>query len=166
MSQNANRARVFGDDLDTDQLAPGIYIKLPIEELARHCLEGVSPGFATSVQQGDVIVAGQNFGMGSSREQAAETLHHLGIRAIVAQSFGGIFYRNALNFGIMPLVCAEASSICEGDTIAIDAEAGKIINLSQNETYDCDPMPEVLRNIVQEGGLLAHLENRLSAAQK
>ena len=95
--KSAGRAWVFGDSVNTDVLAPGAYIKGPLEELARHCLESVDPDFAPKVQPGDVVVGGENFGMGSSREQAAIALKMLGVKAVLAKSFARIFYRNALN---------------------------------------------------------------------
>ena len=100
-----NRIWRFGDGIDTDAMAPGQYMKLPIEELARHCLEGVRPEFAASVRPGDVIVAGANFGVGSSREQAPQALATLGVAGVVAVSFAGLFYRNAINLGLPVLVC-------------------------------------------------------------
>jgi 3-isopropylmalate/(R)-2-methylmalate dehydratase small subunit len=102
------RAWVLGDDIDTDQLAPGPYMKSPIAELARHCLEAADPRFAAEVRPGDVVVAGRNFGIGSSREQAAKALLTLGVAAVVARSFGGIFRRNAINLGLPALVSSEA----------------------------------------------------------
>src|SRR5712691_5724184 len=98
------RAWVFGDDIDTDVLAPGKYMKFDLDEIAMHCLESVDPTFANSVKPGDVLVAGRNFGAGSSREQAPAALKHLGIAALVAESFAGMFYRNALNLGLPAVV--------------------------------------------------------------
>ena len=160
------KAWVFGDDIDTDVLAPGIYMKGPFEELARHCLETVDPDFASNVAQGDVIVAGANFGIGSSREQAAQALKHLGVSTLVAKSFGGIFFRNALNFGMVAVVSADADRIAPGDKITVDATAGTIRNLSQNETYHCDALPTQLLTMVQDGGLVPHLEKKLTQSNK
>ena len=160
MKNETGRAWVFGDNVDTDQLAPGIYIKRPIEELARHCLEGLAPDFAAAVSPGDIVVAGRNFGAGSSREQAAEALRHLGIKAIIAQSFGGIFYRNAINFGLMPMICAEASQIGDGDRLRIDAASGKVFNLTTEQNCQAEAMPEHLLRIINAGGLLPYLETR------
>ncbi len=99
MKTISGRVFVFGDDINTDVMAPGLYFKAPMEEMARHCLEAVDPDFARQVRPGDIIVAGRNFGVGSAREQAAMALTHLGVGAVLAVSFGRIFYRNALNFG-------------------------------------------------------------------
>jgi len=158
MTEDGGCAWIFGDDINTDQLAPGLYLKRPIEEISRHCLETVDPNFAAGAARGDIIVAGRNFGLGSSREQAAEVLRHLGIRAVIAESFGGIFYRNALNFGLYAMACPDALSIKAGDRISTDPEKGTIHNLTRGETYASTPLPSELLKIVQAGGLLPFLE--------
>jgi len=157
---------VFGDDIDTDVLAPGIYMKGPFEELARHCLEAVDPDFASNVAHGDVIVAGANFGIGSSREQAAQALKHLGVSTLVATSFGGIFFRNALNVGMVAVVSSNAHRIAPGDNITVDAATGIIKNHTQNEAYACDALPPQLLAMVQDGGLVPHLEKKLTQSNK
>lgn len=154
------RAWVFGDGIDTDVLAPGAYMKGPVEELAKHCLEAVDPDFAGSVRTGDIVVGGRGFGMGSSREQAAQALKILGIGAVVATSFGGIFYRNAFNLGLPALVCADAGTIRAGDSLEIDLAEGRIENRTTGDTLSCDPVPEHLRTIVDAGGLVPYLERR------
>ncbi len=159
----AGRAWVFGDDVDTDVLAPGLYMKGPIEELARHCLESLDPDFAPNVALGDVVVGGANFGIGSSREQAVQALHILGIRSLVARSFAGIFHRNALNFGLIAVTCPQAGQIHPGDRIAVDAAAGKVTNLTRDEVYDCDTLPPALLEMVQSGGLVPHLQRKLAS---
>jgi 3-isopropylmalate/(R)-2-methylmalate dehydratase small subunit len=155
------KAWVYGDDLDTDALAPGRYMKFGIEEIAKHCLESVDPGFATHIRPGDVVVGGRNFGVGSSREQAPQALKHLGVVAVIAPSFAGIFYRNALNLGLPALVCPDALRIRVGDEIAVDPEAGRIENRTTGETLACDPIPAHLMAMVRDGGLLPHLARRL-----
>ena len=160
LTHNAGRAWVFGDNVDTDQLAPGLYMKRPIEEIAQHCLEAADPKFASTVTQGDVVVGGRNFGMGSSREQAAQALRHLGVSAVLAPSFGGIFYRNALNLGLLALVCADAGRIAAGDQLAVEAESGTVHNLTRNESYACEPIPAHLMEMVRAGGLVPYLERR------
>jgi 3-isopropylmalate/(R)-2-methylmalate dehydratase small subunit len=162
-SQNTGRAWVFGDNIYTDQLAPGIYMKRPIEEIARHCLEAADPQFAGGVGPGDIVVGGRNFGMGSSREQAPQALRHLGVSAVLAPSFGGIFYRNALNLGLLALVCPEAGKIAAGDRIALEPENGKVHNLTRNETYACEPIPMHLTEMVRAGGLVPYLERRCAS---
>ena len=158
------KAWVFGDNVDTDAIAPGRYMKFGIDEIARHCLEAVDPAFSSEVERGDVVVAGRNFGAGSSREQAPEALKHLGIAALVAESFAGLFYRNAINLGLPALVCAQAKRIRSGDELRIDCQAGTVENLSTGEKLACEPIPPFLMEIVRDGGLVAHLEKRLRCA--
>ena len=161
-SQHAGRVWRFGDNLNTDVLAPGAYMKFGIEEIARHCLEAIEPRFAKEVQPGDVLVAGRNCGTGSSREQAPQALKHLGVAALVAESFAGLFYRNALNLGLPALVCAEAKRIRADDRLRVDAESGRIDNLTTGETIACEPIPPHLMQMIRDGGLLPHLEKRLA----
>jgi 3-isopropylmalate/(R)-2-methylmalate dehydratase small subunit len=158
-----SRAWVFGDNIDTDVLAPGRYMKFGIEEIARHCLEAVEPSFAAEVRPGDVLVAGRNFGAGSSREQAAAALKQLGVAAVIAPSFAGIFHRNALNLGLVVVVCPEAARIRAGDEVVVDPEAGRVENRTRGETLACEPIPGHLMAMVRDGGLVAHLEKRLAA---
>jgi 3-isopropylmalate/(R)-2-methylmalate dehydratase small subunit len=157
------RAFVFGDNVDTDMLAPGLYMKFAIDELAKHCLSALDPTFATTVKAGDVVVAGDNFGMGSSREQAVMALRHLGVSVVIARSFAGLFFRNAVNLGLAPLVCAEAGTIGPGDEIDVDAEIGRIVNRTQGRKLACEKLPSHLRAMLADGGLLPHLEKKLKA---
>ncbi len=161
MSGDPSRAWVFGDDVDTDALAPGIYMKASLEELAGHCLEIHDPEFAGSVRPGDVVVAGRNFGMGSSREQAAEVLRQLGIKAVLAKSFAGIFYRNAFNLGLPAVVCADTDRINAGDELELDLENGTVSNRTTGEDLRCEPVPAHLAVLVEAGGLIPWLERRL-----
>jgi 3-isopropylmalate/(R)-2-methylmalate dehydratase small subunit len=158
------KAWVFGDNLDTDAIAPGRYMKFGIEEIARHCLEGVAPSFARDVRPGDVLVAGKNLGAGSSREQAPEALKHLGVAALVAESFAGLFYRNAINLGLPAVVCAEARRIRPGDDLDVDFERGIVTNRGTAEKLRCEPIPSFLMRIIRDGGLVPHLEKRLRCA--
>ena len=164
MNRAAGRAWVFGDDVDTDRMAPGLYMKGPIEVMAAHCLEALDPAFAAEVRPGDVVVAGRNFGCGSSREQAAEVLCHLGLAAVVAQSFAGIFYRNALNLGLLALISAAAPSIRPGQRLDLDAEAAAIV-LEGGEVLDCEPIPPHLLAMVRDGGLVPHLARSLAGGK-
>jgi 3-isopropylmalate/(R)-2-methylmalate dehydratase small subunit len=152
---------VFGDDIDTDVLAPGKYMKLGVEDIARHCLEAVDPAFSRNVKPGDFLVAGRNFGAGSSREQAPAALKHLGIAALIAESFAGLFYRNSLNLGLPALVCREAKRIRDGDELKIDFEKSRILNLKSGDALPFEPIPSHLMEMVHDGGLLPHLEKRL-----
>lgn len=160
-SQHAGRAWVFGDDLTTEALAPGRYMKFSIEEIAKHCLESVDPLFAVQVNTGDVVVGGRNFGAGSSREQAVAVLAHLGVAAVVAPSFAGLFYRNAFNLGLPLLVCPQAGGILPGDFLEVDWDAGRIANLTQRSTLECERIPAHLMELIRDGGLLGHLQRRL-----
>jgi 3-isopropylmalate/(R)-2-methylmalate dehydratase small subunit len=160
------RAWVFGDNVDTDLIAPGRYMKYGIDTIAQHCMEAVEPTFASAVRQGDVVVGGRNFGVGSSREQAPEALKHLGIAALIAPSFAGLFYRNAINLGLPAVVCADAKRLRAGDDIELDFEAGRLHNRTTGDTIACEPIPPFLMNIVRDGGLVPHLEKRLREARE
>ncbi|HTG95828.1 MAG TPA: 3-isopropylmalate dehydratase, partial [Burkholderiales bacterium] len=129
------RAWVLGDNVDTDVITPGRYMKFGIEEIAKHCLEPVLPGFSKEVKLGDLVVGGRNFGAGSSREQAPAALKHLGVAALVAESFAGLFYRNALNLGLPALVCQQAKQIGDGDAISVDFERALLVNQATKQTY-------------------------------
>jgi len=156
------KAWVFGDNIDTDAMAPGRYLKFDIAEVAKHSMEMIDPAFAASVRKGDIVVGGRNFGAGSSREQAPEALKHLGVSALVAESFAGLFYRNAINLGLPAVVCAQANRIRPGDEVALDAEAGKVQNRTTGETLSCEPIPAFLMAIIRDGGLMPHLEKKLA----
>lgn len=157
------RAFVFGDNVDTDVLAPGLYMKKPIEDLARHCLEALDPSFSTTVRPGDVVVGGENFGLGSSREQAAQALRHLGVTVILAKSFAGLFFRNCINLGVAPIECADTHRIQPGDLLVVDPIAGTIENKTRGEVYQGVPIPPHLVEMVRDGGLIPHLEKRARA---
>jgi 3-isopropylmalate/(R)-2-methylmalate dehydratase small subunit len=154
------RAFVFGDNIDTDVLAPGHLMKLSPRDLASHCLEAVDPAFASTVQAGDFVVAGSNFGLGSSREQAAISLKLLGVSAIIAPSFARIFYRNALNLGLPALFCEQASTIHAGDQLRVDATQGLIENITTGQRLTCRPIPAHLMTMVNAGGLIAQLQEQ------
>lgn len=164
MTDDWGRAWVFGDDIDTDQLAPGAYMKRPLAELAAHCLEMTDPDFAKSVRPGDVVVVGKNFGMGSSREQAAEALCHLGVQAVLADSFAGIFYRNALNLGlpVMTFEPGERAKIEPGHTLSVDPGSGWVDIRETGDVAYCEEIPPDLLEMVRAGGLVPHLEKRFA----
>ena len=161
--KTGGRAWVFGDNIDTDVLAPGRFMKGPIEAAVPHCLESVDPDFAGNLVPGDFVIAGGNFGLGSSREQAAQVLRILGVAAIVAKSFGGIFYRNAFNLGLLAVQCQETGRIDAGDRLALDAGAGVLRNLSSGESYTCEPVPAHLLALIADGGLIPHLERHFKS---
>jgi 3-isopropylmalate/(R)-2-methylmalate dehydratase small subunit len=152
------RVWVFGDSVDTDQLAPGAYMKFGIDVIAAHCMEGQLPEFAAAAKPGDIAIAGRNFGCGSSREQAVAALKHLGIAAVIAQSFAGLFYRNTVNLGLLALRADDALTLADDAISAVDPRRGEI--LSRSGRVACDPVPEFLLDIIAAGGLLPHLKLR------
>lgn len=155
------RAWVFGDDVNTDVMAPGLYFKAPMAEMARHCMEALDPRFAATVRPGDIVVAGRNFGVGSAREQAAMALVHLGVGAVLAVSFGRIFYRNALNFGLPALVFPDAAAVQAGDVVGVDPVAGRIENHRTGTVHTVNGIPAHLMAMVAAGGLMPWLRQRL-----
>ena len=148
-------------DVDTDQLAPGTTMKHGIEVTARHCLESVRPDFAPGVRRGDLIVAGPRFGIGSSREQAASVLVHLGLAAVIAPSYSGLYFRNAFNVGLLLLTAREADRIDDGEALTFDARTG-VVTRADGSSLSCDPIPGFLLDMVDAGGLLPQLKRRLT----
>jgi len=134
-----SRVWKLGADVDTDVLAPGVYMKHSIDVIAQHCLESLRPDFAAGVRAGDVLVAGPNFGIGSSREQAAGALVHLGVRAVIAPSFSGLFFRNAFNLGLLLLTCPQAQDLQEGEAITLDPEG---VRRADGTVLSCQPIPD------------------------
>ena len=161
----SHRVWKLGADIDTDALAPGAYMKLGIEGIAPHCLEAVRPEFAAQVRPGDVIAAGPNFGIGSSREQAAQALVSLGVRAVIAPAFSGLYFRNAFNVGLLLLTCAEAEQIEEGELLTIDPRAGHVIR-ADGRRLACETVPDFLLEMVDAGGLMNQLKLRFSKDAK
>ena len=156
---------LFGDDIDTDALAPGQYMAAPLDVLAGHCLEAVAPGFAAAVRPGDILLAGLNFGMGSSREQAAQALKHLGVAGIVARSFGGIFYRNAINLGLPVFAHDAPIAAANGEEFALDVEAATLTHSASGKVTRLEPLPHFLLELIRDGGLVPHLEKRFAAKE-
>jgi 3-isopropylmalate/(R)-2-methylmalate dehydratase small subunit len=155
----------LGDDVNTDALAPGAYMQHGIEEIAKHCLEGSVPAFAREVRAGDVIVAGSNFGIGSSREQAVAVLVHLGVAAVIAPSYGGLYFRNAFNLGLLLLTCPQGERLRGLLELAMDATSPSI-RLRDGETLTCEPIPEFLLIMARSGGLLPSLKLRMTPSPK
>jgi 3-isopropylmalate/(R)-2-methylmalate dehydratase small subunit len=149
-------------DIDTDQLAPGHAMKHGIDVIARHCLERVRPEFAGSVEPGDAIVAGPNFGIGSSREQAASVLVHLGVAVVIAPSYSGLYHRNAFNVGLLLLTCADAGRINDGEAITFDARAGAVRRVN-GDVLACKPISKLLLDLVEAGGLMNQLKRRMGS---
>jgi 3-isopropylmalate/(R)-2-methylmalate dehydratase small subunit len=154
-----HRVWKLGADIDTDVLAPGHAMKHGIEKIASHCLESVRPEFATQVQPGDVIVAGPNFGIGSSREQAAAVLVKLGVAAVIAPSFSGLYFRNAFNVGLLLLTCPDADGLQEAEQITFDTQNLAVMS-GAGKHLACEPIPEFLLDMVRSGGLMNQLRIR------
>ncbi|MDD4908424.1 MAG: 3-isopropylmalate dehydratase small subunit [Candidatus Omnitrophica bacterium] len=155
------KVHIFGDDINTDDIIAAKYlVTTDDKELGRRCMENIAPDFVSRVAPGDIIVAGKNFGCGSSREHAPRALRGCGISAVIAVSFARIFFRNAINVGMPFLETNDARKIGEGDSLEIDLSSGIIKNLTKNEVYKTEPFPEFLREIVGKGGLMNYIRNR------
>ena len=155
----------YGDNVDTDVIIPARYLNIADKkELATHCMEDIDKNFVQVVKGGDVMVGGFNFGCGSSREHAPMVIKESGISCVIAKTFARIFYRNAINIGLAILECPEASEkIQSGDEVAIDFDTGLITNLTRNETYQANPFPKFIKEIIQAGGLMADIKKRQEA---
>jgi 3-isopropylmalate/(R)-2-methylmalate dehydratase small subunit len=149
-------------DVDTDQLAPGHAMKHGLDVIARHCLERVRPEFASSVEPGDVIVASDNFGIGSSREQAASVLVQLGVAAVIAPSYSGLYHRNAFNVGLLLLTCPDAGRIDDGEAVTFDAMTGQV-RRANGDVLACRPISKLLLDLVEDGGLMNQLKRRMES---
>jgi 3-isopropylmalate/(R)-2-methylmalate dehydratase small subunit len=161
----ANRGRTwkYGDNIDTDVIIPARYLTATgMRELADHTFEDLDPTFASEVASGDVIVAGSNFGCGSSREHAPIAIKGTGVAAVVARSFARIFFRNAINTGLPILVCPVAvDGIEEGDVVSVDPISGLIDNQSKGTSFQAEPLPEFVMDIVSAGGLVPYVRAQL-----
>jgi 3-isopropylmalate/(R)-2-methylmalate dehydratase small subunit len=164
MSELHGRAHVYGDNVDTDVIIPARYLTTSNpDELAAHCMEDLDPSFLTKTSAGDIIVAGENFGCGSSREHAPVAIKAAGISAVIAKSFARIFFRNSINIGLPALESPEAAAdIRDGDELSVDLAAGQIENLTQGKTYQAEPFPEFLQQIIAAGGLVPYTQRRLA----
>ncbi|PKQ28501.1 MAG: 3-isopropylmalate dehydratase [Candidatus Anoxymicrobium japonicum] len=151
-------AHRFSDDINTDYIISGRYKfkTLDMNELARHVMEDLDPGFAARLKKGDFLVAGKNFGCGSSREQAPQALKCAGVAAVLAESFARIFFRNSINNGLPALVC-DTSGIEDGDAIDVDMDRGVILNMTKGIEVELRPMPRVMLDILAEGGLAEYM---------
>lgn len=150
----------YGDNVDTDVIIPARYLNTSdAKELAKHCMEDIDTEYVKQVQPGDIMVAGWNFGCGSSREHAPLVIKTCGTGCVIAKSFARIFYRNAINIGMPILECeAAAEEIQPGDEVAIDFDTGVISNITTGKRYQAEPFPEFIQNIIKKGGLLASLK--------
>lgn len=151
------KAWKFGDSISTDHIAPGRYFHLRtnLPELSKHVLEDANRDFAAKMQPGDFVVAGRNFGLGSSREHAPRIIKIAGVNAVLAQSFARIFFRNSINVGL-PVLEIDTSGIEEGDELEVDLEAGTVCNVTREKTLSFEPLPPVMVKILGDGGLVEH----------
>ncbi len=156
------KAFKYGDNVDTDVIIPARYLNTPDpKELAAHCMEDIDAGFVKAVKPGDVIVAGRNFGCGSSREHAPISIKASGVACVIAASFARIFYRNALNVALPILECPEAAAaIAAGDTVSVDFETGRITDETSGQTFTAEPFPPFMRDLIAAGGLAAYLSKK------
>ena len=156
----------FGNNVDTDVIIPARYLTTTdAKELARHCMEDIDPSFAGKVRPGDVIVAGENFGCGSSREHAPLAIKASGVSCVIARSFARIFYRNAINIGLPILECGTASDLAEdGDLIEVELETGIVVNTTRNMSCRAIPFPRFILDLIQAGGLVAYLRRDFAPA--
>ena len=152
----------FGKDIDTDLIIAARYLNTSVpEELAKHVMEDADPEFVTKMQVGDIIVAGENFGCGSSREHAPIALKAAGVAAIIAPTFARIFYRNAFNMGLPIFELPQADEIKEGHVVSVDLDAGTITNKTTNKTYDFSPIPPFMQELIAAGGLMAFADREI-----
>lgn len=156
------RVHRFGDNVNTDEIIPARYLtSSDPEELARHCLEDILPDFPSRVRQGDIIVAGSNFGCGSSREHAPVAIKHSGVGAVIAKSFARIFYRNAINIGLPILELKETKDIEGGDELEIETSTGRVLNLTKQREDFAQPFPEFIENLIRAGGLMEYAREKI-----
>ena len=153
----------YGDNVDTDVIIPARYLNTSKhEELAAHCMEDIDKEFVNKVKSGDIMVAGKNFGCGSSREHAPIAIKASGISCVIASTFARIFYRNAINIGLAILECDEAAQAIEnGHEVSVDFDTGVITDITTGATYQAQPFPPFIQNIIEKGGLLASISERL-----
>lgn len=159
MSIKKGKAFTFGNDISTDHIAPGrlFHLRSNLPEFAKHVLEDADPNFASNMKQGDFVVAGNNFGLGSSREHAPQIIKIAGVGAVIAKSFARIFYRNAINIGLLLIEC-NTDGIIAGDELELDVKNGVLRNLSQNVEIKITPLPDVMIKLLNDGGLIEHLK--------
>ncbi len=153
------KAFKFGDNISTDHIAPGrlFHLRSNLPELAKHVLEDADPEFASKMQKGDFVVGGNNFGLGSSREHAPQIIKIAGVGAVLAKSFARIFYRNAINIGLLLIEC-NTDNIDAGNELEIDIKKGIVFNLTKNTQMPITPMPDVMIKLLNEGGLIEHIK--------
>ena len=153
------KAFKFGDNISTDHIAPGrlFHLRSNLEEFSKHVLEDADENFAKEMKKGDFVVAGNNFGLGSSREHAPQIIKIAGVGAVIAKSFARIFYRNAINIGLLAIEC-DTDFISAGDELDLDVENGLLKNLTQNTEQKIKPLPPVMQKLLADGGLVEHIK--------
>lgn len=151
----------FKDDVNTDEIIPARYLNtIDPKELGAHCMEDIDPEFSKKISKGDIIVAGRNFGCGSSREHAQISIKGAGISCVIAESFARIFLRNAINMGLPILEIKDISGIKEGDYLEVDLAGGSVLNLTEHKDYKAKPLPKFIQEIIKSGGLLKWIGKR------
>lgn len=166
MSVISGKVWKFADNIDTDLIIAARYLNTSdSKELAKHVMEDVSPDFANKMNEGDIIVAGENFGCGSSREHAPIALKAAGVSAVVAKSFARIFYRNAFNMGLPIFELGESKEIQEGNEIKIDMESGDILNKNTDKSYKFTPIPPFMQELISVGGLINYAKSKIDAEE-
>ncbi len=157
------RAFKYGDNVDTDVIIPARYLNTPdAKELAAHCMEDIDSSFASAVRPGDIVVAGRNFGCGSSREHAPISIKACGVACVIAASFARIFYRNSLNIGLPILECLEAAdAIAAGHEVEVDFDSGKIVDCTTGATFAAEPFPPFMQELIGAGGLVNYMRRKV-----
>jgi 3-isopropylmalate/(R)-2-methylmalate dehydratase small subunit len=160
------RAHKLGSDINTDDIIAAKYlVSTDPKELGSHCMESIKPDFVKSVKEGDIIVAGKNFGCGSSREHAPVAIKGCGIRAVLAPSFAAIFFRNAINIGLPFLESADVDKIADGDELEIDLDTGVIKNITKSQVFKTKAFPKFLQSLVADGGLMNYIKKKSKGAK-
>ncbi|MCD8024492.1 MAG: 3-isopropylmalate dehydratase small subunit [Candidatus Gastranaerophilales bacterium] len=159
MEIKKGRAFKFGDGISTDHIAPGrlFHLRSNLEEFAKHVLEDADPNFASNMKKGDFVVAGSNFGLGSSREHAPQIIKIAGVGAVIAKSFARIFYRNAINIGLLLIEC-DTDKIDAGDELELDVQKGILHDITKNIEIEIMPLPDVMIKLLNDGGLIEHIK--------
>jgi 3-isopropylmalate/(R)-2-methylmalate dehydratase small subunit len=162
MSKDAIKGKVwkYGDNINTDIISPPAYMELSTKDASKYAMSPIDPDFASNFEKGDLLVAGHNFGSGSSRETAPLTLKYLGVDIIIAKDFARIFYRNCINLGILALESPDTDDIEKGDILEVNYQKGEIINVTKDKRYKCTIIPDHLMRIINAGGLVEFLKKR------
>ncbi len=163
-AQIEGRVWTFGDNVDTDAIVPGKYLVHDLPEIAKHVMEGIRPDLAPLIERGDIIVGGNNFGTGSSREMAPRGLQAAGVSAVIAKSFARIFFRNCINVGLAPVECADSGVIEEGQRVSIDLASGIVTIVDTGQQLEAVPLPQEVGEILTAGGMENYLAAKFTGA--